>query len=84
VRFKKQRLRDILSLLIRSTAAFAVIAANCILMVWTGGKLYALVGEPLVAILPILGFGTLTFFAVHYLFASKPKPKSHPEPASLP
>jgi hypothetical protein len=76
-RTTKQHLRKILGLLLRSTGAIAIIALDCFLMVWTGGELFTLVGEPLIAILPILGFGSLTFFVVQYLVrGSRPKSRS--------
>jgi len=48
-------------------------------MVWTGGRLLELVNDPLIPILPILGFGSLTFFAVHYLLVGWDRPKSRPQ-----
>jgi len=90
VRITKQHLRSarrarafkILGLLLRSTCAIAIIALDCFLMVWTGGELLTLVGEPLIAILPILGFGSLTFFVVQYLVVG-PRPKSRSQSSSL-
>lgn len=76
MRITKQHLRKIPDLLLRSFGALEIIGLNCFLMVWTGGQLIALVDNPMVAILPILVFGSLTFLLVHYFLVSEPTPKS--------
>jgi len=48
-------------------------------MVWTGGQLLKVVGDPMIALLPILGFGSLTFLALHYLLYDDSSRRSHSE-----
>ena len=80
MRITKEHMRKIPDLLLRSFGALEIIALNCFLMVWTGGQLITLVDNPMVAILPILGFGSLTFLLVHYFLVREPAPKSHSSP----
>ena len=84
MRITKQHLRKIPDLLLRSLGALAIIALNCFLMVWTGGLLMARVDEPLVALLPILGFGSLAFLLVHYFLVGEPTPEPRSQSSPLP
>jgi len=72
----KPHLRKIADLLLRSIGALEIIALNCFLMVWTGIQLVGLMGDPLVALLPIVGFGLLTFLLVRYFLVEELQQKS--------
>jgi hypothetical protein len=78
VRITRQHLRRIPDLLLRSLGALEIIGLNCFLMVWTGIQLVDMTEDPLVALLPILGFGSLTFLLLHYFLVSEPVQKSLP------
>jgi hypothetical protein len=41
-------------------------------MIWTGIQLEELMNDPFVALLPIVGFGALTFLLVHYFLNVSP------------
>lgn len=59
-------------ILLKTVAAILIIALNCFLMVWTGAQLLTVVGDPMIAVLPILGFGSLAFFLLQYFILGKP------------
>jgi len=80
----KRRLLRIPGLLLRTLGALEIIAVNCFLMVWTGGQLITLLNEPLIALLPILGFGSLTFLLVHYFLVDISSQRPHAQASSPP
>jgi hypothetical protein len=73
MRKTKRNLRKIPDLLLRSFGALEIIGLNCFLMVWTGIQLVGLMKDPMVALLPIVGFGLLTFLLVRYFFVEESK-----------
>ena len=76
MRKTKWYLRKIPDLLLRSLGALEIIGLNCFLMVWTGIQLVGLMKDPMVALLPIIGFGFLTFLLVRYFLVEEPEQKS--------
>jgi uncharacterized SAM-binding protein YcdF (DUF218 family) len=83
----KQRMLMIPDLLLRTLGALEIIALNCFLIIWTGGQLMIIVNNPMIAILPILGFGSMTFLLVNYFLVRAPSQEprsqtaaSHPGP----
>lgn len=71
--------RKTIGLILRSACALGIVALDCFLMVWTGGELLKIVGDPMIALVPIVGFGALGFLAVHYLFFGSSLRKSQAE-----
>lgn len=72
MRITKQHLRRIPDLLLRSFGALEIIGLNCFLMIWTGIQLEEMMNDPFVALLPIVGFGALTFLLVHFFLDVSP------------
>jgi len=68
---KVQYLGKITVFLLKTVGAILILALNCFLMVWTGAQLLTLVGDPMIAILPIIGFGSLAFFLLQYFIIGK-------------
>ena len=75
MRLTKRDLRKIPDLLLRSLGALEIIALNCFLMVWTGIQLVGVMKDPMIALLPIIGFGFLTFLLVRYFLVREPDQK---------